>query len=337
MSGLQINVRNAQSEALRYLYAQIDAGSMKFNRIEATVIPNSNYIIKGNDYSAQIFLAARDTTAPPKILITDHAQPYDSTIDSETGEVYYFRNPSATYDSIVPESGKGIFRRPGSATGSNRWGGIIEIRGPSGGTIARPFKQSYTVAEGSVVVSPTKMNVFYLGVDNPVDVSVAGIQPDKISIQITNATHIRSRNGYIVKPKRPGNSLVNVYADVDGNKRLMGRKEFRVKIVPDPVAKVAKLRGGAINKNVLLAQLGVVAEMENFDFDLTFRVTEFKVSTVIGGFLQEKTSRSNRFTSEQKALIERINRGQVVYIDDIKAVGPDGSTRNLGTIRFKLN
>lgn len=36
-----------------------------------------------------------------------------------------------------------------------------------------PFKHSYTVSESSVAVSPTKMNVFYLGVDNPVDISKA--------------------------------------------------------------------------------------------------------------------------------------------------------------------
>ena len=339
MSGLQVNIRNAQSEALRYLYQQIDAGSMKFNAIEATIIPNSNYIIRGNDYSAQIFLAARDTTAPPKIFYAQGEQPYDSIIDLETGNVDYIKNTSLSYDSLeVGSSGKGIYVEPGTGTGQKAWGGIIELTGPDGNKIRRPFKHHYTVAEGSVVVSPTKMNVFYLGVENPVDVSVAGVPPDKVSITVTNATPVKTRNGYIIKPKRPGNSIVLVYTvDANGNKRQVGKKEFRVKIVPDPVAKVNGQRSGSINKNVLLAQIGVAAEMENFDFDLTFRVTEFTVSTVIGGFLQEKTSRSNRFTQEQKALIQRINRGQVVYIQDIKAVGPDGRTRDLGTLRFKLN
>ena len=67
----------------------------------------------------------------------------------------------------------------------------------------------------------------------------------------------------------------------------MGQKEFRVKIVPDPVPKVNGQKGGVIGKNILMAQIGVDAEMENFDFDLTFTITEFTVSAVIQGFVRD--------------------------------------------------
>jgi hypothetical protein len=116
-----------------------------------------------------------------------------------------------------------------------------------------------------------------------------------------------------------------------------GRREFRVKKVPNPVAKINGKTGGAITKAVLLAQIGVAAEMENFDFDLKFTVTEFTVSTTVQGFLQEATSKSYKFTKDQKAIIRNLSRGQRVYIQDIKAVGPDGSTRDLSTIALLLN
>jgi hypothetical protein len=41
MSSLQIDLRNAESEMINYLYAQISAGEVKFNELEAVVIPNS--------------------------------------------------------------------------------------------------------------------------------------------------------------------------------------------------------------------------------------------------------------------------------------------------------
>ena len=181
------------------------------------------------------------------------------------------------------------------------------------------------------------MNVFYLGVDNPVDVSVAGVQPDQIDISVTNARHEKRQGSYIIKPIRPGNAYVVVYAKIDGKRREMGRKEFRVKTVPNPVAMVNNQKGGAISQAVLLAQIGVVAEMENFDFDLKFTVTEFTVMAVVQGFVREFTSKSNRFTQDQKNLLRNLNKGQRVYIQDIKAVGPDGSTRPLSTINFRLN
>jgi gliding motility-associated protein GldM len=338
MSGLQIDVKNAESEALRYLYRQIDAGSFKFNRLEATVIPNTNYVIKGNDYNAEVFLAASDTTASPTVWVVESNSPYDSTID-ENGGIVYKKKDGLKYDSLPIQAGtgKGIFKRAGSAIGPRYWGGIIELSGSDGNKIVRPFKQTYMVAEGSVVVSPTKMNVFYLGVDNPVDVSVAGIQPDKINIDVTNGKYIKQGSSYIIRPSRPGNSFVIVYAQIDNTRREMDRKEFRVKTVPDPVAKVNNQKGGAIAKNVLLAQIGVSAEMENFDFDLTFTITEFTVSAVVQGFVKEYKSGSNKFSPEQMSIIKSMNRGQNVYIQDIKAVGPDGSTRPLSTINFKLN
>jgi gliding motility-associated protein GldM len=336
MSGLQINIRNAESEALTYLYNQIDAGSFKFNRLEATVIPNSNYIIKDNDYKAQVFLAASDTAADTKVYATESASPYDSSIVG--GVTTYSKNPKLNYEEIPVSkgSGKAIYTRRGSAIGSKYWGGLIELTGPDG-KITKPFKQSYMVAASSVSVAPTKMNVFYLGVDNPVDVSVAGVQPDKVSIEITNAKYVKQGDSYIIRPQRPGNSLVHVFAMIDKVRHDMGQKEFRVKMVPDPVAKVNGQKGGAIAKNVLMAQIGVAAEMENFDFDLTFTITEFTVSAVIQGFVREYKSTSNKFTQEQKNIVNNLSRGQNVYIQDIKAIGPDGSTRPLSTINFKLN
>ena len=111
-----------------------------------------------------------------------------------------------------------------------------------------------------------------------------------------------------------------------------------MKAVPDPVATVAGQKGGMIAKNVLLAQQGVVASMpEDFDFDLKFNVTEFTVMAVIQGFVQERKVKGNLFNQEVRNLINNLSKGNPVYIQDIKAVGPDGMPRNLSTINFKLN
>ncbi len=337
MSSLQIDIRNAESEMIKYLYSQIDAGDLKFNEIEAVVIHNSNYIIKGNEYQAQVFLAARDTTQPPKVWITSGDQPYKIIKDENGNIIDYQLKDGVRYDSLRVEGGKGFLKIKGTSLGYKNWGGIIQIIGPGGNPIRKPFTETYQVAQGNVVVSPTRMNLFYLGVDNPVDISVAGIAPDKVFASITNGEIKRKGESWVVRPRRPGNSFVIVSAEIDKVKREVDRKEFRVKTVPTPIAMVNNQSGGAINKNILLAQFGVAAIMDNFEFDLTFTVTEFDVLTIVQGFVKEAKSNNNRFTQKQKDIIRGLSKGSPLYIQDIKAVGPEGDVRSLQTINFRIN
>lgn len=331
MSKMQGDIRNVETEMVKYLLDQIDAGAFKFNKLEAIVTTNSNYILKGNEYQAEVFISARDTTQFPRVLVGK----YDE-IKNPDGTITY--KMIGNYDSLpIQPNGRGLFRRSGGATGNITWGGLVKIKSPEGIESSYPFKAEYQVAEASAVISPTKMNVFYLGVDNPVEISVAGVPSDKIRPSITNGSVTKSGGSYIVRPKQMGNAFVSVEAQIDGKWKNMGNMEFRVKKVPDPVAKVAGRKGGLIDKNLLAAQIVVQADMENFDFDLKFQVTEFKVSASVGGFVRDEPSKSNRITPAQLDLIRNMGKGQKVYFEDIKAVGPDGTVRELSTLVYKIN
>lgn len=331
LTKMQLDVRNAEAETVQYLYSQIDAGSFAVNKIEATVIPNSSYILQGNEYKADVFLAALDTTAPPIVYIGK----YDS-VKNEEGVFEY--NMIGSYDSLEVIEGKGKFSKLINVIGKQQWGGLIKVMGPDGNYITKTFKRSFTVAKPNLVVSPTKMNVFYVGVENPVSISIAGVPGDKITPSITNASIRKQKDGeYIVLPKRPGNSLISVIAEIDGVSRNMGVAPFRVKGLPDPIVQVAGKQGGKIEKNVLAAQSGVFAVMDNFDFDLEFKIIEFKVSTTDrGGYTIDAGTKGNVFTKAQQDLIKNLRKSQRLNIEDVKAIGPDGSVRNLAPIVFEI-
>jgi len=137
LSKMQVDVRNAETEVLNYLYSQIDASSFKFNKLNAIVIPNSNYVTQGSDYEARVFISATDTTQSPIITVGSTVLPLD-------------------------ETGKGIYKVRASATGPKKWGGLIALKAPDGTTMNYPFESSYVVGEPNVVVSPTAMNVLYM-------------------------------------------------------------------------------------------------------------------------------------------------------------------------------
>ena len=184
------------------------------------------------------------------------------------------------------------------------------------------------------------MNVFYVGVDNPVSLAAPGISPEAIEARISNGTIRKLNNGtYVVRPAVAGkNSAITVYTNVQGQKRELQTQVFRVKNVPDPVAKVNGMQGGKIKKNMLMAAGQVDVEMENFDFDLKFTVENFSIYVVIDGYLQEETkSNKGRFSDAQLKLINKLKRNQTLTIENIVVRGPDGTTRKLPSISFRID
>jgi gliding motility-associated protein GldM len=335
LSKMQSDIRNAESDALRYLFAQIEAGSFNFNLLEPVVIPNSNHIVRGTEYKANIFMAAFDTTQEPTVYIGE----YDSTV-SDDGTIEYRMKGELgrDYNEVPIKGGKGIYSVTTSALGWKKWGGLISLKRLDGGVTSKPFRSQYQVAEPSLVVSATKMNVFYLGVPNPVEISVPGVPADRIVPSTNNGKISPSGGGYVVNPTKEGTSLITVSVREDGGVHSRGSKSFRVRKVPDPYATLAGGKSGAtLSKSQILAELGPKAEMpEWFEFDLEFTVTGFTLATYIQGFYQELPATGGTFTSGQREVLRNLNPGAKLYLNDVMAVGPDGSTRNLGTVFIKV-
>ncbi|MBK6284064.1 MAG: hypothetical protein IPF54_16690 [Draconibacterium sp.] len=179
-------------------------------------------------------------------------------------------------------------------------------------------------------MSATRMNVFYRGLDNPFDIA-SGIPKEDLQVEMTNGKVTKSGDNYLIRPteldEQGKKTKVSVFANINGTRKLIGTTDWRVKKVPDPVAQVAGLSGGDIRKERLQVEDGVMAVLEDFDFDFKYKVTEFEIQTTIaGGYIDRKTSNSNRFTAEQKEQLKRVQPGTIVYISSIKAIGDDGST-----------
>ncbi len=334
LTKVQVDVLNCEAEVVNYLLQQVGASDFKFNVLKATVIPNSNEIFQGNEYVAQVFLAASDTTQKPKIYIGR----VDSTFNKETGEYTYEIKGSA--DTIpVSKSGRGLFKRRGSNLGSNTWSGLIEMKAPDGSITRKPFKQEFRVSAPNIVISPTKMKVFYVGVDNPVDISVPGVTSDKISAVMDKGSIKKIGDNFIVNPPQgEKNCTITVFAELEGKKKQqMGSSTFRIKPLPPPLPKVIGVNTKTVEKNVLQASLGMQASMPpDFDFDLKYTITKFSVSASVGGFQTTKEAKGQLFTEDQKRLIGNLRSGNMVTIIDIEAVGPGGDVKVLNDLVIKI-
>ena len=185
------------------------------------------------------------------------------------------------------------------------------------------------------------MNVLYIGVDNPIDISASGFADELVTASISDGTLAQVAKGkFVAKVTHLGKIKINVSVkDPKGTKNI-GSEEFRVKAVPNPVAKIANMKSGTITKNLLAAQSGIKADMEGFDFDLgtnKFMVSSFRVSAIgKGGYSEDSVCNGPLFTTQVQNLIKGLQRGQRINFTDIQAKGL-GSTRDIGSISFKID
>lgn len=336
LSKFQVDVRNAETEVLNFLYGQIDAASFKFNKLVPTVITNSNYIMSGNEYEAKVFIAATDTTKAPKTMVGNYRQ-----VQLPGGGVTY--EMVGDYTTLpLDESGRAVYRTRTSSIGDRKWGGLIVMTAPDGTDIAYPFEAAYTVAMPNVVVSPTAMNVLYKGVDNPIDISVPGVGSDKISVRMTNGTIRKGKyknfpGEYVVDPNEINkDAQIIVSADVNGKRMDFPPYTFRVRRIPDPVAKFGGLNTGAIAKETAMAAPGIVAVLDNFEFDLKYDINSFKMIYYDKGFAVPLEANGPALTPQMKTAVAQLRRGQEFYFMEIKATGPDKITRDLPPIGLTI-
>jgi gliding motility-associated protein GldM len=319
-------VKNAEFDVVSQLYSEVSIEDFKFDKIAAKVVPKSNYVLTGENFEADIFVAAYDTKQTPEIWI-------GSSVDSTTCEI------SGEKMKVEGVDGVGKLSMGAGGVGVRTYGGVIKVNTPGGGSKSYPFSGEYIVAQPSATISPTKMNVFYIGVDNPVSISVPGVANDQVRVSISGGGGSCTKTGngtYNVKVSTIGTCKITVSAEMGGSSRSMGGMEFRVKRVPDPVAYVGGVKTGNISKGVLAASC-IIPKMENFDFDLNFRIVSFSLTMNMQGDLITKTTSGNCFSGEMKSMLDRAGRGQKIYIEDIKAVGPDGTTRTLSPMNLRIN
>ena len=321
LSKLQNDVLFAEGEALNALLAGVDAGDVRVNELNAFVMPQSRLVMRGGKYSANILLAAVDTTARPKVYV--NGQPLDND--------------------------HGLYELNASSTGTFDYSGYLEVAHGDGSSTRHDFTSSYTVIEPMATVSATMMNVLYAGIDNPVSISVPGVPMNSISATMTNGTLSRSGDHWIARPATVGkDATITVTANIDGRSTNVANMTFRVRKLPDPTPYIAftdtkgntdHYRGGKpFAKTLLLQAPGIEAAIDDGLLDTKFKVLSFETIFFdsMGNAIPE-VSDGPSFSARQKQSFQRLQRGKRFYISRIKAVGPDGITRDLSPMEVIVN
>jgi gliding motility-associated protein GldM len=323
LAKLKNDVKNAESDVVSTLLRNVDEATIKFDKVVAKVVSESNYVIAGEEFKADIFIAAYNSSTNPEILIGD--------VDTATGQMRGASTKLETFDN-----GLGKYSVRTGAEGEQNFSGVINVKMQDGKVIPYPFKSSYMVAKPSMAVSPTKMNVFYIGVANPVDISVAGAAPTEVVPTVIGGGGRIVNKGqghYEVMVTTQGECKISVAVKTKTGTKQMGTMPFRVKKVPSPLASFAGVTGdGAATKGELAAAGGVIPKLEDFVFDLKFPVISWVLSMNVNGLFVDLPAQGPTKTGQMADMLNKAKPGSKILIEQVKVQAPDGVRKIPGCV-----
>lgn len=302
LSKVQNNIKNAENQVVTYCHNQIGAVKLVFNKFQPIASGSSTYLMPGEEMVVTAGVGAFNDAARPVISIDGAATPLN-------------------------ENGVAERKFNVSGGGPKKVHVVITYTKPDGTPDRLEKDIEYTVGTpGGAAVMLDKMNVFYIGVDNPVTIgSTTGWDRTNVTISGAGATISGAGPKRTVKVTSIGEATINVTAD--GKTTPF---KFRVKRIPDPIIKVGPSGGGRLQAVIFRNQQFVRADLENFDFEAKFAVTG---ATVYFNTPGDRNVKSVTLTTGSlaaaKAFMDQLVPGSTVTFDNIRVVGPDGQTRTI--------
>lgn len=342
LTKFQNDVLNAENHIVESLYASVYSKTEKVDKMEAIVSSPSALVMQGESYQADVLVAASNSTLSPEVFIgsftsvvkKDRAGKYE-TIESVLEQVP-LNNPV----KVDVSGGIGKLQLGASAVGNKKYYGVVRVKSSTDNTYKFfPFDGEYRVSPKTAVVSPTMMNVMYIGLDNPVQVSVPGVPQQDVTAIINHGTLTKNADGsYNVRISEKKNATVTIKAKVNGKEMVMGEQTFRVKRIPTPQAAVdGVVKPINVSAQVIKNSRSIIAKVEAFDYPVQFRVLSFTCSyRNKNGELFKETNTGTEFNEKVKAWLKNIDKGEAIFFDDIVVMGPDLERRTTNALAFNI-
>ncbi len=314
LSLMQSNLKSSEAGMINSMAELTGGRIVEFDQFFPVVQADRSYVVGGEQINAKISVGT-----------------YSSSLDPENVKVF-------VNGSSVPVGAGGVadYTITGSGAGQKTVHLRVEVTNPLTGEVSEGEGEFiYEVGSRSVAVAADKMNVFYIGVDNPVTNSASGVSSNDVQVSKSGPISISGRgSSRIVKATSPGQAKINVSA----NGRSLGSFDFRVKRIPNPEARLSGKNGGQMGSGEFKAQGGVGAFLDDFDFDATCQVAGFNLVYVPKR--QDAIpvqNRGARYNDASRRVVNQAKPGDIYYFENVRAKCPgDTATRKINSMVFKI-
>ena len=258
LSRMKAEVMTTEYDVVNELYNQISANDFKFDKITYVTKPvgGSGYVMQGGKFETEVRIAAYDSKTPFTV------------------------NANGVTKQSDPKEGSVIIAGNTSRVGENKITGTIYVKGNDDQPQAYQFEEKYFVAAPAAVIELTNMNVVYAGVDNPVTITIPGMNNPKINIVVKEGTATFTPAGkdgeYNVTAKLGKNVVFDVNVTDNGSVRTMGHGTFRVKPMPTPLLTLGGKKGGAVT----VSEISSYGLRTQYDENFTFKLPKEKLPKI---------------------------------------------------------
>lgn len=309
----QNDAYSAGSITLGFIADNMGKLDIKFDQFEVFSSPAKPYILLGEEFSTEISIGAYSKQAKFSIQV----------------------NGSGL--NIV--DGKGLWKTKPGGIGEQKYKATARVENPMTGEVITAVKEfAFEVGQPSVSVAADKMNVFYIGVDNPISVAAAGVSSNDVGVSISGAggSMTGGKSNYVVKVSSQGEAIIKVTDKKAG--KTLGEFKFRAKKIPDPVAKIGGKPGGAFGTGAMAAQQGIIPELENFDFEARCEIQSYTLFyTKRRQDPAQIEGKGGRFEGQALAAVRAAGVGDQYQFVDIKARCPgDQAGRTINSISIVI-
>lgn len=313
LSQIQSNTQNAEAIMVNQFVEMAGGRVLDIDRFFPIVNAEKSYVIKGEPFKARISLGAYSSRLDPSnVKITVNGQPVRLGPDG-----------LADFSQIARE------------TGSKKLVLKSEVTNPlTNEVITGSTTYEYEVGMRSASVAADKMNVFYIGVDNPITLSAAGVPSEQLKVRAEGATITGSGAKRTVKVTRQGVSKITL----SGGGLAPTTFEFRAKRIPNPEVTLAGQMDGSIRKAEFRVQQGLIPELKDFVFDAKCDIQSYTLFyTPKGGDPIRATGNGRRFSGEIANYVRKADVGDNYVFTEVKAKCPgDRTGRRVNGLAFTI-
>jgi gliding motility-associated protein GldM len=288
LSAWQNDVQKAESDVYSAALGKAAVAAASYSNYQAIVVLDKNAYFQGEKVTGKVVLGRYDENTKPTS----------------------FQGPG----KIV--NGQAVISLTAGGVGEQDINGQFTFL-EDGKNIPLKFKGTYVVVPkpNSATISADKMNVVYRGVVNPISVSFAGVDANKIVASAPGLNSAGKPGKYNMSPGSGTETTISVTGTLPNGDKVTDKKSFRIKGIPGPTGTIRGEMGvvKGPKSNLEIATIG--AKLLDFDFEVGLDVVGFNLkiagqpTVVVNG---------NKLNAQCKSVLSKAGRGDQVTISEIK-------------------